>query len=291
MRYSPEALVAFVETVATGSFSAAARRLHKSQSTISTAVANLEADLGVTLFDRSSRHPVLTPQGKQVLSHVQAILSASERLDQLAIHFAGQTETRLTLVLSDTLHPSALETLLHQFDQRYPHTEFECLIGEDDDVIDLLQKERAQLGLIEARESYPTEIGAMRIPTQTRMGIFVAPTHPLAAQERVTNEQLHDWRELRLSTYFGRDRAPANGPVWSAANYLLLFSMAAYGLGWSVLPCGLVEEFSPSGPLTMLEVPGWPKVISTDLVWNKRNPPGPAGNWIRQHLQQWPRFD
>lgn len=44
MRYSPEALMAFVETVSCGSFSAAARRLRKSQSTISTAIAHLEAD-------------------------------------------------------------------------------------------------------------------------------------------------------------------------------------------------------------------------------------------------------
>ncbi|MEG2114396.1 MAG: LysR family transcriptional regulator, partial [Hafnia sp.] len=65
MRYSPEALNAFVETVSAGSFSAAARRLHKSQSTISTAIANLEDDLGVILFDRSARQPVLTEQGQR----------------------------------------------------------------------------------------------------------------------------------------------------------------------------------------------------------------------------------
>ena len=51
MHYSPEALNAFVEAAALGSFSAAARKLRKSQSTISTAIANLEADLGLTLFD------------------------------------------------------------------------------------------------------------------------------------------------------------------------------------------------------------------------------------------------
>ncbi len=78
MRYSPEALMAFVETVSCGSFSAA-RRLRKSQSTISTAIAHLEADLGFSLFDRSSRQPVLTEEGKRVLSYVQAILSASDR--------------------------------------------------------------------------------------------------------------------------------------------------------------------------------------------------------------------
>lgn len=142
MRYSPEALNAFVETVSAGSFSAAARRLHKSQSTVSTAIANLEDDLGVTLFDRSARHPVLTEQGQRVLIHVKEILAASERLDQLAVRLMDNVEPRLTFVLSDTFHPSALEALLKQFDQRYPDTEFECLIGEDEDVIDLLQKSR-----------------------------------------------------------------------------------------------------------------------------------------------------
>ena len=143
MRYSPEALTAFVETVSCGSFSAAARRLRKSQSTISTAIAHLEADLGFALFDRSSRQPTLTEEGKRVLGYVQAILTASDRLDEAAISLSGETEARLTFVLSDTLHPDVLEELMVQFDRKFPHTEFECLIGEDEDVIDLLQKEIA----------------------------------------------------------------------------------------------------------------------------------------------------
>lgn len=286
MRYSPEALTAFVESVACGSFSAAARRLRKSQSTISTAIANLEADLGVTLFDRSSRQPTLTPQGEQVLSYVKAILAASDRLDELAISLSGNTEARLTFVLSDTLHPDVLEDLLAQFDRRFPHTEFECLIGEDDDVIDLLQKERAQVGLIEARDSYPTEIGSIRLPMQTEMAIFVAPRHPLAAQGRVSWDELFSWRELRLSTYLENTAEPARGLVWSAPNYLLLFSMAAQGLGWCILPSALVEEFAGSGSLVALDIAGWPQMISTDLLWNKKAPPGEAGSWLRQHLQR-----
>ncbi|STS84971.1 LysR family transcriptional regulator [Klebsiella pneumoniae] len=49
-------------------------------------------------------------------------------------------------MLSDTLHPDVLEDLLVQFDRRFPHTEFECLIGEDEDVIDLLQKSAPRWG-------------------------------------------------------------------------------------------------------------------------------------------------
>lgn len=98
MRYSPEALLAFVEAAALGSFSAAARKLRKSQSTISTAIANLEADLGLILFDRQARQPVLTAAGRKVLGHVQEILAASERLDALSIRLADNIEPRLSVV-------------------------------------------------------------------------------------------------------------------------------------------------------------------------------------------------
>lgn len=194
MRYSPEALTAFVETVSCGSFSAAARRLRKSQSTISTAIAHLEADLGFALFDRSSRQPTLTEEGKRVLGYVQAILTASERLDEAAISLSGETEARLTFVLSDTLHPDVLEELMVQFDRKFPHTEFECLIGEDEDVIDLLQKGRAQVGLIEAREDYPTDMGVTRLPMQTRWDYTLRHRIRSRLKKNCSGEQLHTAR-------------------------------------------------------------------------------------------------
>ena len=51
-----------------------------------------------------------------MLSYVKAILAASERLDELPVSLSGETEPRLTFVLSDTLHPDVLEDLLVQFD-------------------------------------------------------------------------------------------------------------------------------------------------------------------------------
>ena len=76
MRYSPEALVAFTEAASLGSFSAAARKLRKSQSTVSIAIANFEADIGCPLFDRNGRHPTLNEAGRQVLSKLEAARAA-----------------------------------------------------------------------------------------------------------------------------------------------------------------------------------------------------------------------
>ncbi|PLL15971.1 hypothetical protein CWN30_30060, partial [Klebsiella pneumoniae] len=63
-------------------------------------------------------------------------------------------------------------------------------------------------------------------------------------------------------------------------------SMAAQGFGWCILPSALVAEFAPQGGLVALDIPGWPRAISVDLLWNKKAPPGAAGSWLRQHLQR-----
>lgn len=283
MNYSPEALRAFVEAAALGSFSAAARKLNKSQSTISTAIANLEIDLGVTLFDRTSRHPVLTPHGIRVLHQAKAILAASEQLDKLAIRLSGQTESRLSFVLSDTYQQTRHEEILQDFEQRYPDIEFECLIAEDEDVISLLQTGRAHIGLIEVQENYPSDIGYSRLLEQTEMAIFVARQHPLAALHQVTKDQLAASRQLQLNTYLRTHERISQGMVWSAPSYLMLLEMAEQGFGWTVLPRWLVKQFSQRH-LFELSVRGWPRMISVDTVWSKKTPPGPAGQWFLEQL-------
>ena len=101
MRHSPEALTAFAEAASLGSFSAASRKLGKSQSTISEAVARLEIDLGVALFERGPRKLQLTEAGASLLAHAEEVLCASDRLARHAAGLARGQEARLTLALSD----------------------------------------------------------------------------------------------------------------------------------------------------------------------------------------------
>lgn len=283
MRYSPEALLAFVEAAALGSFSAAARKLRKSQSTISTAIANLEADLALTLFDRQARQPMLTAAGRKVLGHVQEILAASERLDALSIRLAGNIEPRLTMVFSDTYQPKHHDRLMQLFEQRYQDIELEWMIAEESDVIDLLQSGRAQLGMVEVQKNYPPDIAFARLPKQTEMGLFVAHRHPLAQVATPTPDQLSSNRQLILNTYTGAANTRSGGLVWSAPSYLLLLDMAEQGFGWAVLPHWLVQQCGHN-TLTELRPRGWPKLISVDAVWSKLTPPGPAGYWMLERL-------
>jgi DNA-binding transcriptional LysR family regulator len=284
MNYSPESLEAFVQAVETGSFSAAARKLKKSQSTISSAIANLEADLGVTLFDRQSRQPFLTDQGKHILPYIQSIMAASERLNEVSVRLAGNIEPRLSFVLSDMWQTSHHESILQRFSQRFPDIEFECLIAEDEDVIDLIQIGRAHVGVLRVQPRYPVDVTVARLQVGAEMAIYIHHQHELARLPAVEMDTLQTVRQLSLSTFTDPTRNKSGGPTWSSPSLLMLLEMAEQGFGWGILPRWLVEQFGHD-VLQELPVAGWPQRIDVDVLWSNKTPPGPAGRWMIDQLR------
>ena len=276
---SHEVLLAFVQAATQGSFSAAARKLGRSQSTISAAVASLEIDLNLTLFDRSSRKPGLTPAGHVVLQRAEAILAATSRLEMTANQLSQGVEAKLTVALSDTYQSDRFEAALGTFEQRYPDLELECLIAECDDLVALVQSGRAHVAFAERQDSYPPDLASSTVDERTEIALFVAHGHPLAALAKVDQEVLQQHRELRLATIVNPYESRAKGRVWSAPSYLMLLEMAQGGFGWAPLPRWLVERFG-AGALQELQVRGWPKTVSVDALWSRLNPPGPAGSWL-----------
>ena len=73
MNPSLEQLKILLAAAESGSFSAAARKLGKAQSVVSSAIANLEIDLGLALFDRSGRYPQLTEAGARMVQELSLI--------------------------------------------------------------------------------------------------------------------------------------------------------------------------------------------------------------------------
>ena len=276
---SHEVLLAFVQAATQGSFSAAARKLGRSQSTISAAVASLEIDLNLTLFDRSSRKPGLTPAGHVVLQRAEAILAATSRLEMTANQLSQGVEAKLTVALSDTYQSDRFEAALGTFEQRYPDLELECLIAECDDLVALVQSGRAHVAFAERQDSYPPDLASSTVDERTEIALFVSHGHPLAALAKVDQDVLQQHRELRLATIVNPYESRAKGRVWSAPSYLMLLEMAQGGFGWAPLPRWLVERFG-AGALQELQVRGWPKTVSVDALWSRLNPPGPAGSWL-----------
>src|SRR5580658_9625779 len=97
---------AFVVAADEGSFSDAARRLRRTQSVVSQTLANLEGQLGVKLFDRSGRFPVLTDQGRALLAVARAVEGNMDLFKAHAKSLAGGLEPELSVAV-DVMFPNA----------------------------------------------------------------------------------------------------------------------------------------------------------------------------------------
>ena len=103
MSVSLDQLQAFVAAAETGSFSAAARKLRRAQSVVSTHVANLEADLGLELFRREGRNPSLTRAGQRLLQEARVVLERREHLIGVARRLSGDNALSAAVAAQDAV--------------------------------------------------------------------------------------------------------------------------------------------------------------------------------------------
>ena len=102
------------------SFSRGAARVHVVQSAVSTAIAKLERELGIDLFDRSKLRITLTPAGATFLAEARATLNQARRARESVIEFHGQLSGTVNI---GTLHSTGLIDLpavLGRFHQAHP---------------------------------------------------------------------------------------------------------------------------------------------------------------------------
>lgn len=188
-------LIAAAET---GSFSAAARKLGKAQSVVSTTISNLEIDLDLTLFERTGRYPQLTQAGVRIVQEAEVLLAQSQRLQAIAGELASGVETRLTLAIDDDSHLPWLGSLLEHFATRFPMVELELLFPLMEDVTDLLLTGRAQLGICYKNENPHREIVTYTLG-EVAMPIVVSTEHPLARKQPLNEIDLQGSRQLLVT--------------------------------------------------------------------------------------------
>lgn len=111
------ALVAIVDA---GTFSDAALQLDLSQSAVSHAIATLEAELGVVLFNRGRQGAVLTPLGEQITVEAKAILASLQTIGQQAQQARGLQQGQVRIAGFRSVATHILPEVIHQFRERYP---------------------------------------------------------------------------------------------------------------------------------------------------------------------------
>jgi DNA-binding transcriptional LysR family regulator len=290
---SLDQLRAFIAAVDEGSFSAGARRLHRAQSAVSELVSNLEAQIGVVLFDRSERYPKLTPAGVLLVADARSVVANVDLLKARAKGIAGGLESELSAVV-DVLFPiEAIAESAKEFRDRFPRTPLrlyvEALGGAYGPVLD----GRCSLGVVGSLPIAPDSMTLERLQS-VAMVVVAAPEHPLAKVVGVISKvELAKHVQLvltdRSQLTAGREFGVMSPFTWRLGDLFAKHAFLLKGLGWGAMPLHAVAQDLGEGRLAKLSIEDLPDeglVLAMSAAYLTAQPPGPAGRWLIQRLRQ-----
>lgn len=250
-------LEAFCTAVEKGSFSAAARAMGKAQSRVSTAIVNLEDDLGVTLFDRSGKFPVLTDDGEKLLLKARNILRHCDILTDKADRMVKGEQVLLRLAVDELLPTSVLGEVLEEFAQVYPQIELEVLWGAMGDVATIVESGRADVGIDMPLESKALTGCSWRMLAGTDFCGVAAKGHPLTELEVISPADLRPHRQM-LAISRGGNRLPEayrfGEEVWECEDSRLIRELVRRGVGWAAMARYQIAEDLRLGRLVELPI-------------------------------------
>lgn len=131
-----------------GHFGRAAEDLGVSQPTLSSQVQKVEAELGVTLFDRQSKPIAVTDQGKALVELARDVVAAHEKLLTAAQGTVNELSGPFSLGIIPTLAPYVLPWFVHDFAEKYPAVELSIVERPTDDILDELAANRLDAGIL-----------------------------------------------------------------------------------------------------------------------------------------------
>ena len=282
----------FIAAVDEGSFSAAGRKLRRAQSAVSQTLANLEAQIGVKLFDRSARYPRLTQEGRSLLVDARAVADNVDGFKARARAMRQGLEPELSVAM-DVMYPmEALTRAATHSRKTYPHTPLRLYAEVLGGVIKPVLDRKCSIGVIGSLPLVPEELGSeplLSIPLVTVVG----PSHPLARNRgAVPVSAIAKHVQLVLSDRTvlseGRDFGVLSPLTWRMADLGAKHAFLKAGLGWGTMPLHMVEADLESGALVKIRVQGLPRdlLMPMRVVFRKDAPPGPAARTFIAQLEQ-----
>lgn len=282
----------FVAAVEEGSFSAAARSLNRTQSAVSESIANLEAQLRVTIFDRTNRYPKLTPTGAVLLNDARAVVAGVDAMKARAKGISSGLEAELVVVFDVFFPLDALSEAAHAFYAQFPATPLRISVEALGGVIQPVLDGRAGLALLASFPAPPQGVIAEHI-TRIDLITVAAADHPLAAfmgpiprSELARHVQLVLTDRSALSS--GTEYGVVSPSTWRLADLFAKQAFLLRGLGWGSMPAHAVAADIEAGRLVELSLQDVPQgriTLPLSAVYKATSPPGPAGRWMIDYLK------
>ncbi len=264
----------FVAVAEERHFGRAATRLHMSAPPLSQRIQELERDLGITLFDRTSRRVELTVAGERLLVEARAVLRAADTFEQLAQELSA-TPNELGFGFCHGSEGGAMNAL-RRFRAELPHVVVRPAAMTSLHIADSIRSGRLAAGILRGPVADPDRVASVPLARVPVDHVVLPASHRLGAQaiiqatdldgepvlivERVDAPRAHD----EIVSYMTRLGAKPKWTTHGATQIERVFDMVAIGsgIGWlntwqaerdlgrdditvrPLQPVGLWDEFS-----------------------------------------------
>lgn len=283
-------LKVLLTVVDVGSFAGAARKLNRATSVVSYSIANLEAQLGMTLFDReTTRKPQLTEAGRMVLAEARTVASGIDGLRAKVKGMMQGIEAELHLVLDVLLPEARVVDALTSFREEFPTVSMHLHVETLGAVTKLVLDKVASIGVTGPLDGPIAGVERISIGHVPMIPV-AAPQHPLALAGRNAPGAGREHIQLVLTDRSplteGRDFAVVSSRTWRLADLGSKHMLLKAGIGWGNMPVPMIEEDLKAGRLVALDLPdsiGGDYALAA--IYRADTPPGPAASWLIQRFE------
>lgn len=259
------------------SITKAASRLHITQPTLSRQMADLEADMGVPLLDRSGRKIALTPEGILLRRRAEEIVSLVDKTEMEVSQAAENLEGTISVAGGDLSQARDFVCLIKEFQTLHPFVHFRYYTDITPYICECMDHGCFDVGLLvepfdrEKYESFP-------IGKPSRVGVYMRADDPLAKKPEVWMQDLEgrpllqglrpDLEAMLFARHTDQESHPAMIESDLPANLVIMVDegMGYYISGEGVLP------FLDEHRICFRPIGGKPQYIYTSLAWRRNQP-------------------
>lgn len=279
MAFTSDTVTLFLAVLDHGSFSAAARALGKVPSAVSMAIAQLEAELDLALFDRVGREPRPTDAARALEPRARQLASQLRQLDAHALALHAGLERRLTIAIAPDLMAAPWSAPLAVLAQEYPALDVDVLSAPQADALRMLHEGEVHLALVYERERVDEREAFEEVGSELLVAALAA-SHPQAVKgaRKLRLEDLLDMRQVVVASRDGQHdpRYVISRQVWRTDSQHATLSLVHSGIGWAYLPHALVEPLAAGGSLVEIDFDNISNQLRlwVDVVWSRERPLG-----------------
>ena len=284
-----EQLEIFKTVVSEGSFRAAADKLWKTQPAISIAIKKLEAEFGLSFFDRKNYRATLTESGKAFHEKCISVLHESDQLRALGKHLSKGEEPFIKISINIVCPIPDILVFIRCFFENYPNTQPEIFFDVLKGSIERLDQELVDISLsaLAPDESRYEKVflGSTKLIPVAAPGFIpnkTAQAIPDSTLKALTQIIVSDSSTKRESKKY---HVLPGGKSWTVNSMHVKKEIILAGMGWGSLPEYLIKEELKNGALSPINSEGIPPLdINIHALRLKNRIHGPVNELLWQSL-------